>query len=266
MAKNTQIISFISGKCGIGNSTIITSLSKALTFIGNKILIVDFNIGIRTIDKILGIEEEVKYDISDALTFEKDIKEYMTVYKENRNLSLLASSLNNDLDFLNQSDINKLFNELKGIYDYIFIDVPHGINQALNKSIEISNSFIFSTTQESSSIRTIDKIIGLIKEKNIDNSFINQKVLINKFNQKEETITIEKINEILALDIIGVVPFEKKYKVCFDSKKSETSYAFTRIGKRILENKKLEATTVAFLNENEDAKLEKFINQHFKIF
>jgi len=247
--KNGKIITVTSGKGGVGKSTTLANISCALAEEGKKVIAIDFDIGLRNLDMILGLENRIVYDVIDVMEGRSQLAQAIITFKKNKNLSFLAASQTSDKNVLKIDKVKKLLNELKDIYDYVLIDSPAGIEGGFEHAMVLADAALIIVNPEISAIRDADKIIGLIdakSEKAKNGGEVEKYLIINRYKEEmadaNESLNIQDIIDILAIDLIGIAPEESKLisytnkgEPIFFDKNTNLSHAYTRIAKRIID-------------------------------
>jgi septum site-determining protein MinD len=248
-----KVITITSGKGGVGKSTTTANVSTALALRGKKVIAIDFDIGLRNLDMILGLENRVVYDVVDVMEGRCNLAQAIIKDKRTNNLHFIPASQTKDKTVLDKNKVEKLINELKKDFDYILIDSPAGIESGFEHSIYLADTALIVTTPEISAVRDADRVIGIIdaKSKKAQNGEeVEKKLIINRIKpelvEKGEMLTIEDILHILALELIGVVPDDEEIIRSTNigepialNEKSLVGEAFRRIAAR-LEGEKVE--------------------------
>lgn len=195
-----------SGKGGVGKTTTSANLGTGLASLGNSVVIVDADIGLRNLDVVLGLENRIVYDLVDVVEGNCRLKQALIKDKRHENLFLLPAAQTKDKTAVNPDQMLKLITELKSLYDYIIIDSPAGIEQGFKNSIAGADMALIVTTPEISAVRDADRVIGILESKEV----YNPKIIINRIRtemvKRGDMMDIDDILDILAIDLIGVVP------------------------------------------------------------
>jgi len=230
-----KVLAITSGKGGVGKSTIVSNFGHFLAWKGFKTVILDLDIGLRTLDFILGIEEkDIKIDILQLLDNEKELEKSLIQIKENKKLYFIAASDEGDKESLDILKLGNLFKILKKEFDYIVIDSPAGIENGFEKSIQFADEIIITVTPDIFSIKDANKVINKI----ID---INEKIdvflLINKFMpefaSQKDNFELNTIQQELGIPLIGVVEFDVKVIKSTNIGKPICLYKDTKAGEEI---------------------------------
>jgi len=241
------VITITSGKGGVGKSTTTANIATALALRGKKVVAVDFDIGLRNLDMILGLENRIVYDVVDVMDGKCNLSQAIIKDKRTQNLHFLPASQTKDKNVLNKDKVEKLVNDLKEKFDYILIDSPAGIESGFEHSIYLADRALIVTTPEISSVRDADRVIGIIdaKSKKAQNGEEVQKhIIINRLKpelvEKGEMLGVDDVLHILALPLIGIVPDDEDIVKSTNlgepivlNEKSLVGEAFRRIAARI---------------------------------
>lgn len=195
-----------SGKGGVGKTTSTANIGTALALQGEKVCLMDMDIGLRNLDVILGLENRIIYDVIDVV--EGRAKLHQAIIKDKRfndQLFLLPAAQHADKNAINEQQMIDLVGELKEDYDYVLIDCPAGIEQGFKNSIAAADDAILVTTPEISAIRDADRIIGLIEQTPI----VAPRLIINRIRksmmQQGDVMDIDEITRHLSIDLLGIV-------------------------------------------------------------
>jgi len=235
-----ETIVVTSGKGGVGKTTTTANLGTALAFAGFKVVLVDTDIGLRNLDVVMGLENRIVYDITDVTGGNCRLKQALIKDKRFENLYLLPAAQTKDKTAVNPAMMVELCEELRDSFDYILIDCPAGIEQGFRNAIAGANKAIVVTTPEVSAVRDADRIIGLLESSDLR----NPKLIINRIRprmvKQGDMMDIDDIVDILAIDLIGVVPEDEKIIVSTNRGEpavmdavSQAGEAYRRISQRI---------------------------------
>ncbi|HEY61212.1 MAG: septum site-determining protein MinD [Anaerolineales bacterium] len=205
-----KVITITSGKGGVGKTTITANLGTAIASIGQKVVCIDADIGLRNLDVVLGLENRIVYDLVDVVEGRCRLRQAMIKDKRNPDLFLIPAAQTRDKSAISPTDMIRLCNELRELADWIFIDSPAGIERGFRNAIAPADIVIVVTNPEISAIRDADRIIGIIEAEEKGPA----KLIINRINpamiRRGEMIAIEDIVELLAIELIGIVPEDEK--------------------------------------------------------
>lgn len=242
------VITVTSGKGGVGKSTTVANLATAIAKEGKKVVAVDFDIGLRNLDMLLGLENRIVYDIVDVMEGNCNLSQALINDKNTIGLSFLPASQTKDKNILDVKKIEKLLVELKEIYDYVLIDSPAGIESGFEHSVYLADRALIVTTPEVSAVRDADRVIGIIdakSQKAKEGKNVEKHIIINRLKpelvEKGEMLTIGDVLQILSLPLIGVVPDDEKVVSATNkgipvvlSPEALSGEAYRRIAKRVL--------------------------------
>lgn len=248
-----EVIVITSGKGGVGKTTTTANIGTGLALAGQKVVLVDTDIGLRNLDVVMGLENRIVYDLVDVVEGFCRVKQALIKDKRYDGLYLLPAAQTRDKSAVNPQQMMKLCQELKEEFDYILIDCPAGIEQGFKNAIAGADRAIVVTTPEVSAVRDADRIVGLLEA----NELKNPKLLINRLRvdmvKRGDMMSIDDIIDILAIGLIGVVPDDEKIVVstnrgepAINDDKSLAGQAYRNIVRRI------RGDEVPFLNLEED--------------
>ena len=202
----SECIVVTSGKGGVGKTTTTANLGVALAAAGNKVCVVDADIGLRNLDVILGLENRIVYDLVHVVEGECRLKQALIKHKQCDGLYLLPAAQTRDKNAVSPEQMKDLTEQLKKDFDYVLIDCPAGIEQGFKNSVAGADKAVIVTTPEVSAIRDADRIIGLVEAAELP----EPRLVINRFRQKMvdrgDMMNKDDIMEILAIPLIGIIP------------------------------------------------------------
>lgn len=220
--KNTsplgRVIVITSGKGGVGKTTSAAAISAGLAKKGFKTVVIDFDVGLRNLDMIMGCERRVVFDFINVIQGDAKLKQALIKDKRLDTLSILPTSQTRDKDALTKDGVEQILNELKAEFDYIVCDSPAGIERGAQMAMYFADEAVVVTNPEVSSVRDSDRVLGLLssqtKRAETEGSEpIKAQVLITRYDQSRveigEMMTVEDVLEILAVPLLGVIPESK---------------------------------------------------------
>ncbi|HNC02597.1 MAG TPA: septum site-determining protein MinD, partial [Agitococcus sp.] len=160
-----KIIVVTSGKGGVGKTTTSASFATGLALRGFKTVVIDFDVGLRNLDLILGCERRVVFDFVNVIHNEAKLQQALIKDKTVENLYILAASQTRDKDALTQDGVERVLNELKQDFDYIVCDSPAGIERGAHLAMYFADEALVVTNPEVSSVRDSDRVLGLLASK-----------------------------------------------------------------------------------------------------
>lgn len=236
----SEVIVITSGKGGVGKTTTTANVGTGLAKEGKKVVLIDTDIGLRNLDVVMGLENRIVYNLVDVIEGNCRIKQALIKDKRYPNLYLLPSAQTRDKTAVSPEQMVKLTDELKDEFDYILLDCPAGIEQGFQNAIAGAGRAIVVTTPEVSAVRDADRIIGLLNA----NSVKHIELVVNRLRadmvKKGDMMSSDDVVEILAVDLLGVVPDDEHIVVSTNQgeplvgTKSMAGQAFLNICKRIM--------------------------------
>ncbi|HJN37992.1 MAG TPA: septum site-determining protein MinD [Gammaproteobacteria bacterium] len=209
-----EVIVITSGKGGVGKTTSSAAIAYELARNGYKTAVIDFDVGLRNLDLIMGCERRVVYDIVNVIQGDANLKQALIKDKRNSNLYILPASQTRDKDALTTDGVAKIINELKQTFDYIICDSPAGIEKGAHMAMYFADQAVVVTNPEISSVRDSDRVLGLLASKSYraenNESPIDEHLLITRYDASRvrlgEMLSIKDIQDILSVNLIGVIP------------------------------------------------------------
>ena len=210
-----KIVVVTSGKGGVGKTTTSAAFASGLAMRGHKTAVIDFDVGLRNLDLIMGCERRVVYDFVNVIQGEANLTQALIKDKQLENLYILAASQTRDKDALTQEGVGKVLEDLaKMDFEYIVCDSPAGIEQGALMAMHFADEAVVVTNPEVSSVRDSDRILGMLGSKTkraIDGKeAIKEHLLITRYNPNRvedgQMLSLEDIQDILRIKLIGVIP------------------------------------------------------------
>ncbi len=210
----SKVIVVTSGKGGVGKTTSSASIATGLAMKGHKTAVIDFDVGLRNLDLIMGCERRVVYDLVNVIHEEATLKQALIRDKRCDQLYILPASQTRDKDALTTEGVERVLEELKKEFDYIVCDSPAGIEQGAVMALYFADEAFIVTNPEVSSVRDSDRILGILnaKSKRAQEGAepIKEHLLITRYSPNRvetgEMLSIDDIKELLGIDLIGVIP------------------------------------------------------------
>jgi len=234
-----RTIVITSGKGGVGKTTATANIGTALSLMGRSVVLVDADIGLRNLDIVMGLEGRVVYTSMDVVEGKCPLAKAL-VRGRTDNLRLLAASQRNNKNDFPPERMKEICDELKESYDYVIIDSPAGIEQGFLMSTASATEGIIITTPEVAAIRDADRVIGLVQSTGIDKPLLIINRLSAEMIEKGDMMGPEDILDVLAIDLVGIVPEDREIIVSTNkglpltlSKNSRSGEAYKRIARRI---------------------------------
>ncbi|TNF60855.1 MAG: septum site-determining protein MinD [Burkholderiales bacterium] len=211
----TKIVVVTSGKGGVGKTTTSASFAAGLALRGHKTAVIDFDVGLRNLDLIMGCERRVVYDLINVIHGEANLNQALIRDKSCENLYILAASQTRDKDALTQAGVEKVLGDLAGMgFEYIVCDSPAGIETGALMAMHYADEALVVTNPEVSSVRDSDRILGMLGSKTkraIEGKEpVREHLLITRYNPNRvadgQMLSLEDIQDILRIRLIGVIP------------------------------------------------------------
>lgn len=215
MTKHTsKVIVVTSGKGGVGKTTTSAAISAGLAKRGFKTVVIDFDIGLRNLDLVLGCERRVIYDFVNVINGDANLSQALIKDKRTDKLFILPASQTRDKDALSTEGVQRVIDELKKEFDFVICDSPAGIERGAYMALYFADEAIVVTNPEVSSVRDSDRILGVLSSKSYraeqNLSPIKEHLLITRYSEarvsKGEMLSIQDVTEILAIPLLGIIP------------------------------------------------------------
>lgn len=209
-----EIIVMTSGKGGVGKTTSAASIGCGLAARGHKTVLVDFDVGLRNLDLIMGCERRVVFDFVNVIAEEATLRQALIKDKRLENLYVLAASQTRDKDALTLEGVERVLNELAEEFEYIVCDSPAGIEKGAHLAMYFADRAIVVVNPEVSSVRDSDRVLGLIASKSRraekGDDGIKEHLLITRYSPGRvsggDMLSVDDVKEILGVEVLGVIP------------------------------------------------------------
>ena len=209
-----RVIVVTSGKGGVGKTTSAAAIATGLALLGKKTVVIDFDVGLRNLDLIMGCERRVVFDFINVINDGIRLNQALIKDKRVDNLFVLPTSQTRDKDALDQEGVEKALGELKLEFDFIICDSPAGIERGAQMALYFADEAVIVTNPEVSSVRDSDRIIGILNSKTRraekGEEPVKQHLLLTRYDpmrvEKGEMLKVEDVLEILAIPLLGVIP------------------------------------------------------------
>ncbi|SFZ79268.1 septum site-determining protein MinD [Chitinimonas taiwanensis] len=209
-----KIIVVTSGKGGVGKTTTSASFASGLALRGKKVAVIDFDVGLRNLDLIMGCERRVVYDFVNVIQGEATLRQALIKDKHCDNLFILPASQTRDKEALTKEGVEKVLQELAADgFDYIICDSPAGIETGALLALYFAEEAIVVTNPEVSSVRDSDRILGILDAKSKkaeEGGSIKAHLLITRYSPKRveagEMLSLDDVQHLLRIPLIGIIP------------------------------------------------------------
>lgn len=209
-----KVVVVTSGKGGVGKTTTSASFASGLAIRGHKTVVIDFDVGLRNLDLVLGCERRVVYDFVNVLKGEAQLKQALIKDKRLETLYMLPASQTRDKEALTFEGVNQVIDELRDEFDYVICDSPAGIERGAQLAMYRADEALVVTNPEVSSVRDSDRMLGLLasKTKRAEDGEepVNSHLVLTRYApervQKGDMLALDDVLEILAIPLLGVIP------------------------------------------------------------
>ena len=208
-----KVVVVTSGKGGVGKTTSTAALGAALAQLGGKVVVVDFDVGLRNLDLVMGAERRVVFDLINVVQGVAKLQQALIRDKRLENLWLLPASQTRDKDALTSEGVGRIIGELRAKFDWVICDSPAGIERGATLAMRYADGAVIVTNPEVSSVRDSDRIIGMLDAKTVKaekGEQVKKHILITRYDAaraaRGEMLGIDDILEILATPLLGIIP------------------------------------------------------------
>ena len=234
-----QIIVITSGKGGVGKTTATASIGAALALDGQRVAVVDMDIGLRNLDVVLGLENRVVFNIVDVVKGKCKLRQAAIKDRRIDNLFLIPASQSDNKDVMIPEEMVKLSEELHKEYDFVLMDCPAGIERGFENAIAAADEAVVICTPDVSAVRDADRVIGLLYARSI-----TPKLLVNRIDAKMvergDMLSHQDVVDVLSIELVGLVQMDDQVVVSTNTglplvmqKNSKAGEAFCRIAMRL---------------------------------
>jgi len=208
-----QVVVVTSGKGGVGKTTSTAALGAALAMSGKKVAIIDFDVGLRNLDLVMGAERRVVYDLINVAQGDAKLAQALIRDKRLDTLYLLAASQTRDKEALSEKGVERVINELKQQFDWVVCDSPAGIERGATLAMRHADMAVIVTNPEVSSVRDSDRIIGLLDSKTVKatkGEQVDKHLLVTRYDParagRGDMLSVDDVLEILSIPLLGIIP------------------------------------------------------------
>ena len=208
-----QVLVVTSGKGGVGKTTSTAALGAALAKSGQRVAVVDFDVGLRNLDLVMGAERRVVYDFINVASGQARLSQALIRDKRIETLYLLAASQTRDKDALTDDGVERVIGELRESFDWVICDSPAGIERGATLAMRHADVAAVVTNPEISSVRDSDRIIGLLDSKTCKaerNEEVEKHLLLTRYDpvraSRGEMLSLEDVLDILSIPLLGIIP------------------------------------------------------------
>lgn len=236
-----KVVTITSGKGGVGKTTAVANIAVGLASLGQRVVCIDGDIGLRNLDVVLGLENRIVYDLVDVVEGRCRLRQAMIRDKRLPELYLIPAAQTRDKSAVSPSDMIRLCDELRQECDWILIDSPAGIERGFRNSIAAADQVLVMTNPEVSAVRDADRVIGILDAEEKGPALL----IINRIKpamvKRGDMLSVEDVLDLLAIQLIGIVPEDENVIVAsnrgtpmaFDNN-SKAGQAFHNIANRLM--------------------------------
>jgi septum site-determining protein MinD len=243
-----QVVVVTSGKGGVGKTTSTAALGAALAMSGKKVAIIDFDVGLRNLDLVMGAERRVVYDLINVAQGDAKLAQALIRDKRIDTLYLLAASQTRDKEALSEKGVERVINELKQQFDWVVCDSPAGIERGATLAMRHADMAVIVTNPEVSSVRDSDRIIGLLDSKTVKatkGEQVDKHLLVTRYDParagRGDMLSVDDVLEILSIPLLGIIPESREIlrasnvgaPVTLNNPASAPARAYTEAAKRL---------------------------------
>lgn len=228
-----------SGKGGVGKTTATASIGAALALEGNRVAVIDMDIGLRNLDVVLGLENRIVFNIVDVVNNRCNLNQALIRDRRIENLFLVPASQSDNKDVLTAVGVQRISKLLRQEFDYVLMDSPAGIERGFENSIVAADEAVVICTPDVSSIRDADRVIGILLSRSIEPKLIVNRIVPGMV-AKGDMLSHEDVIDVLSVDLLGLVPMDEQVVISTNMgmplvmhNHSQAGQAFRRIAKRI---------------------------------
>ena len=209
-----RVIVMTSGKGGVGNTTTAAAFAAGLALKGHKTVVIDFDVGLRNLDLVMGCERRVVFDFINVINGDARLSQALIKDKRIDNLAILPTSQTRDKDALTRDGVERILDELKADYEYIICDSPAGIERGALMALYFADEAVVVTNPEVSSVRDSDRIIGVLQSRSRRAEMglepVREHLLLTRYDaarvDRGEMLKVDDVLEILAIPLLGIIP------------------------------------------------------------
>ncbi len=238
---SATVITVTSGKGGVGKTTTTANLGVALAMLGQRVVTIDADIGLRNLDVVMGLENRIVYDLVDAVEGHCRLRQALIRDKRLSELFLMPAAQTRDKTAVSPEQMIEITDQLRPDFDFLLIDSPAGIERGFQNAIAPADRVIIVTTPEVSAVRDADRIVGLVEAEEKGSPTL----IINRLNpdmvRRGEMLSTEDVVELLAIDLLGIIPEDKQVIVATNQGtpvvldgKAPSGQAFRNIAGRLM--------------------------------
>ena len=201
-----RVITVTSGKGGVGKTTVTANLGTALAKHGQRVVVVDADIGLRNLDVVMGLENRIVYDLVDVVEGVCRLRQALIRDRRVNEMYLLPAAQTRDKSAVSPEDMIEVCNQLRQEFDYVIVDSPAGIEQGFRNAVAGADEVIIVTTPEVSAVRDADRVIGLIEAQDKGPGVLILNRLKPEMVRRGDMLSTTDVVEVLAVQLLGIIP------------------------------------------------------------
>jgi septum site-determining protein MinD len=206
----SRIIVITSGKGGVGKTTVTANLGMAIARLGRKVVLVDADFGLRNLDLLLGLENRVVYTAMEVIAGQCRLEQALVKDKRQEGVVLLPAAQSRTKEAVKPDQMKKLLSVLAEKFDYVIVDSPAGIEMGFQNAIAAAKEALIVTTPEIAAVRDADRVVGLLEAQGIKRTHLIVNRLKPAMVQAEQMMSVQDVQELLAIPLIGVIPDDER--------------------------------------------------------
>lgn len=206
----SRVIVITSGKGGVGKTTSSANLGMGLASLGQKVVLIDADFGLRNLDLLLGLENRIVYTAQDVLAGNCRLEQALVKDKRQPNLSLMPAANNRMKESVTPEQMQQLIDMLKPLFDFVLIDSPAGIETGFQNAIAAAEEAVIVTTPEIAAVRDADRVIGLLEANEVRKANLIVNRLRPAMVASNDMMSVADVQEILAIPLVGIIPDDEQ--------------------------------------------------------
>jgi len=210
----TRVITITSGKGGVGKTTTTANLGVCLSKMGQRVVVIDTDIGLRNLDMVMGLQNRIIYDIVDLVEGRCRLRQALIRDKVLPELYLLPAAQSRDKSAVSRADMLAVCKELEGQCDFVLIDSPAGIEDGFRNAVAPANEFIVVTTPDATAVQDADRVLGILETENRHDIRLVVNRVRDDLVKRREMLSPDAIVDALAVELLGTVPDDERVLVC----------------------------------------------------
>ena len=236
----TRVITITSGKGGVGKTSTTANVGAALASLGQRVVVIDADIGLRNLDVLMGLQNRIVYNIVDLVEGRCRLAQALIRDRNFKGLYLLPAAQTRDKSAVSPADMVRICEQLRGECDYILIDSPAGIETGFRNAVAPADAFILVTTPDAVSIQDVDRVLGILEAEGRESLGLVINRLRPDLVKRQEMLSPDQVLQMLAIDLLGIIPEAEEILVssirglpAAQDQKTLATRAYLNIAKRL---------------------------------